>query len=341
MFFINRKKNCEIIVKPGSGGYLQTGLSVFLINDSKAIIKSDMLTFIDSETENARLSYYHVGSDGVKLLKNKMVKVTVQQAADIDSFKEPKLLGQIFDDAHTNALEQIDSKAAAYKVIVDDLHCYDNPTYFDSIASYNDRLSAYLSKVCATVSATIDAPFTKTAGNNVDIYTSADKMLRCYTWNSRENANGLAQMVRNVVQFKTGKGTKSATDNDGLDWVPDGLVEGIKTIHTKDNKTVYLVSSNFVDLPEDQHFWLTAVVIENGHLKQYPIFKSGGKTRGQITYDHAAVTHDEDEDVPDKKEPTLHFSKDLQSIYVPFTDKKNKLTGQYYVYKFDESFFVR
>jgi hypothetical protein len=337
LFFIDRKKNCNVPVKPGSS-YLETGLPAFLITEDRIVAACDQLPFMDSKVEHASVSYYYIGNNAVKWVKQKIVNITEQQAANKDTLQNSKLPGVIFDDTHAKTLEQADRKIAAYKAAIDNLSYYKNPTFFDSIKVYNDRLAGYLLKICSTMGATIDEPFTMAAERNIDIYTSADKKLRCYSWNSRENADALAVFVRNVVQFRAGRGTRSALDRDGNDWVPSGLVDGIRTIHTKDKKTVYLVSANFVDLPEDQHYWLTAVIIEKGHLRQCPIFKHSGKKLAELTYDHAAVPYD---DESDKKEPKLHFSKDLQRIYVPVPDEKNKLTGKYIVYKFDGSFFVR
>jgi hypothetical protein len=242
--------------------------------------------------------------------------------------------------ASAQTISEIDAKLAHLLVKVDEWAEHDyNDTKIskeDSLNKANELLDHYLQKIGKKIPATIEADFPKAIKRGLTIVSSDDHKLRLYSWDTR--MGGTMILYSNMAQYADGKGTRvqdmkdTAIEGDyGCDY------RGIATIHTKDNKTVYLVYEFAKVSTKDRYEAIEAFTIEGSSLKRIKIFKTKTKSLSTIGYGYDMFISADENDLTDI--PEIHLSDDKKKLYIPVV-QGDKVTKHYIVYVFDGTDFV-
>ncbi len=205
----------------------------------------------------------------------------------------------------------------------------------DSLSDQDDKLSKYLQKVSLKYPQTIKAQFTQAAKSGLSIVTSDDHKVRFYSWDT--HLGGTMRNYADRVQYQTTKGTgfkclncDTTKDEDyGEDF------DGITTIHTQSNKTVYLVFGSSKISTKDRAESIDAWETEGSELKSANIFKAKTKDLSSIGYGYDMfASGDVNKDIPH-----IHLGKDNKRLYIPIVDGEI-VTAKYLVYVWDGHQFV-
>jgi hypothetical protein len=238
--------------------------------------------------------------------------------------------------SYSQSIPEIDTKLAA---LLDKIAYWDNDTTGkrdDSLEKANDRISAYIQKVGSKNSSTLSAAFPKAARGPLSVISSDDNKIRLYSWDTR--MGGSMRLYYDLIQYMTDNGVKvkdmrdpKAEEDYGCDY------NGIFTIHTAGNKTIYLVCGYAIESTKDRHEAVEAYTIDGSVFKKFDLFKTKTKSLNTIGYGYdqfASMGDDHQKDLP-----TIHLSKDFKNLYIPIVNGEI-LTDKYLVYVFDGNNYV-
>jgi hypothetical protein len=241
--------------------------------------------------------------------------------------------------AHAQSMADIDKRMSA---MLDKITYWaeyngndDKISASDSLSDQDDKLSKYLEKVSLKYPQTIKAKFVQAAKSGLSIVTSDDHRVRFYSWDT--HLGGTMRNYSDRVQYQTTKGIRficlncdTTKDEDyGEDY------DGITTIHTQTNKTVYIVFGSSKLSTKDRAEIVEAWEIAGNELQFANIFKAKTKNLSVIGYGYDMfASGDGDKDIP-----SIHLGKDNKRLYIPIVDGE-KVTAKYLVYVWDGSQFV-
>ncbi|HET7152551.1 MAG TPA: hypothetical protein VFJ29_02205, partial [Candidatus Kapabacteria bacterium] len=230
--------------------------------------------------------------------------------------------------AQVQTIKQIDARIARYlnRIICLD-QCQNSDTtgvdYSDSIQLVDDQLYVYMHKAFKANPATLTAKFPRAEKEGLEYVTSEDGNLRFYDWDML--TGGTMHFFMDVAEYKTNTGVEVIAKYGGetrFNGCYYHLHPGIAVIHAK-NKTVYVSSYNSIGSNQDASMGIAAYALENNTLVRVPFFRAKGKLKNGIGfgYNRFAGTYGEDLD----KEPAIHFSSDMQKLFVPTKNDKEGL----------------
>ena len=205
----------------------------------------------------------------------------------------------------------------------------------DSLSDLDDKLSRYLEKISLKYPQTIKAQFIQAAKSGLSIVTSDDLKVRFYSWDT--HLGGTMRNYSDRVQYQTTKGTRFICMN--CDTTIDGNYgeefDGITTLHTQNNKTVYLVFGSAKLSTPDRAEIIDAWEITGNELMPANIFKTKTKNLSSIGYGYDMfASSDANNDIPH-----IHLGKDNKRLYIPIVDGEI-VTAKYLVYVWDGNQFV-
>jgi len=199
------------------------------------------------------------------------------------------------------------------------------------VSKANWKLLAYIKEACERQEF-LRAPLKKAQEAGLNRVTSSDGKLCIYCWDTL--TGGTMHNYWALAQYQDGNevlcdllnpgSMKETDDGEGGYWY-----DKIRTIKTKDNKTVYLVTGGSRGSTIDFGDIIEAYSIDKGQFALVPIFQTKTKLLDQIEIEvHGA-------------EPVeILVSDDNQKVSVPIITKDGTPTDRFLVYKFNGSKFV-
>ncbi|MDX2108488.1 MAG: hypothetical protein SFY67_18990 [Candidatus Melainabacteria bacterium] len=206
---------------------------------------------------------------------------------------------------------------------------------YDKLQDANVQLLNYIKKNSINPQM-MKAPLKEACVNGLTAFVSDDKKVRCYSWDTL--TGGTMHFFYSLISYDAGNSSfklKVLNPNDKeTEEDPGSCFEGLDTIKTKDGKTVYLIRDLFIGSGMIHGRTITAYVVANGKLVEYPFFQTSKKTLKSINFGFGEYS-DATEFVlsPDKK--TLRVP-----LIKPTPDETGAATGKYLTYAFDGSRFV-
>lgn len=139
----------------------------------------------------------------------------------------------------------------------------------DSLVYANVALLTYLKDVCLKYPATIKADFKKLNNAGISITSSDDEKIRIYDWDTRTGGtmrfyNALGQYEDNGKVYVGIINDVSIRDSEGHS-DNGSYYSKYYSIHTKDNKTIYLATSTSVESSAMGYRGIYACTVENGN----------------------------------------------------------------------------
>ncbi|RVT98164.1 hypothetical protein EOD41_17485 [Mucilaginibacter limnophilus] len=210
-----------------------------------------------------------------------------------------------------------------------------NPGGDDSLENANVVFGKKLKNYTGKYSFTISHPFNQLTKAGLKVVTSADGLLRIYSWDT--SLGGTMHKFRNIAQYKSGTKVYSTlliTDKAGFepfysDIYPINTEE--KTYYLSINKSIlssaYLVQGVRVFTIEHDKLNINAKLIKT---------KSGLNYRLDVDSDLSA-----DVNKGIGEQPELQFYPKTQALKVPLITSKGKITNKFIVYKFTGKYFER
>lgn len=210
---------------------------------------------------------------------------------------------------------------------------------YDKLGNTNLELLKSL-RFIAVQPGIMSAPLKKAVNAGLSVYTSDDKKLRCYSWDTL--TGGTMHVFYSLIAFDTGAGklkcrviNPASSDAEGD---PGAAFEGLDTIKTKDGKTVYLVRDLFIGSGMIHGRTIRAYIIAGKYLTNYPFFQPASKKMlNSISFDFA--------EYGDGTE--FELSADKKTLKVPLIKPAAKdspgsgtATGKFLNYYFDGNKFV-
>ncbi len=241
--------------------------------------------------------------------------------------------------AHAQSMTDIDKHLAA---MLDKITYWaeyngndDKISPFDSLSDLDDKLGKYLEKVSLKYPKTLKSQFIQAAKSGLSIVTSDDNKVRFYSWDT--HLGGTMRNYADRVQYQTTKHTgficlNCDTTKEG-DYGED--FDGITTLHTQSNKTVYLVFGSSKISTKDRAESIDAWEIAGNELKPANIFKAKTKTLSVIGYGYDMFASGD----ANNEIAHIHLSKDNKRLCIPIVDGEI-VTAKYLVYVWDGNQFV-
>lgn len=206
---------------------------------------------------------------------------------------------------------------------------------YDKLQAANIQLLNYLKKN-STNSQMMRASLKDACENGLSVFTSDDKKVKCYSWDTL--TGGSMHFFYSLISYDAGNSSfklKVLNPNDKeTEEDPGSCFEGLDTIKTKDGKTVYLIRDLFVGSGMIHGRTITAYVLANGKLVEYPFFQTSKKILKSINFGFGAYS-DAAEFVLTADKKTLKVP-----LIKPTPDETGEATGKYLSYAFDGSRFV-
>lgn len=207
---------------------------------------------------------------------------------------------------------------------------------YEKLEAANDQLLKYL-KIVSVQHAVMADPLKMADDKGLSVYTSDDKKLRCYSWDTL--TGGTMHNFQCLIVFDAGnRQLKCKVLNpSGSEGDPGSAFEGVDTIKTKDGKTVYLVRDLFIGSGLIHGRTISAYVIANGKLSTYPFFQAGQKLLKKISFEFAEYTDGTEFELSDdKKTLKVPLIKPAPADY----PGSGSATGKFLNYCFNGSRFV-
>lgn len=206
---------------------------------------------------------------------------------------------------------------------------------YEKLEATNEQMLSFLKKNSISPQM-MKAPLKEACGNGLTALISDDKKVRCYSWDTL--TGGTMHFFYSLIAYDTGSGIKCKVFNpndknsEGED--PGSCFEGIDTIKTTDGKTVYLVRELFIGSGMIHARSITAYVVANGKLTEYPFFQTTKKTLKSISFGFGEYSD----------EAEIKLSSDKKTLQIPIIKKSEDdtgpATGKYLKYVFDGKCFV-
>lgn len=206
----------------------------------------------------------------------------------------------------------------------------------------NNQLLKYLITACKKYPATLKLDLNTAQPSRLRIVTSADSNFRIYFWD--DGFMGSARSYTLLSQYRDEKNNihtkilNNGTEKSEGVVCSGTLVRALKTIKTKDGKTIYLTIERIIF---SNAYYLESVncyVIDHDKLKSnYPLFQTKTKMLPSIEFEIDLSA--------DNKYNTSYadgeskISADNKTLSIPIVDGLSP-TGKFIIYKFDGYKFV-
>src|SRR5271170_1175383 len=181
-------------------------------------------------------------------------------------------------------------------------------TDYDKLQAENDELLKYLESVCV-LPEIMASPLKKAMNAGLDVITSDDKKLRCYSWDTR--TGGTMHFYYSLIAYDAGsshiKSLVLNPENNQKNGDPGSAFESADSIKTNDGKTVYLVRDQSIGSTIIHGRTIQAYTISNGKLVKCPFFKTPKQLLDNISY---AFNEDSDK-------TEIHLSDDKKTLRIP------------------------
>ncbi|HNN62208.1 MAG TPA: hypothetical protein PKH78_04170 [Candidatus Obscuribacter sp.] len=209
---------------------------------------------------------------------------------------------------------------------------------FEKLEGANSDLLKYL-KATALKPEAMTIPLKKAAESGLSVFTSDDKKVRCYSWDTL--TGGTMHVFYSFISYDAGnKQIKCLVLNPsgtGSEGDPGSTIEALDTFTTKDGKTVYVTRDLFIGSGLIHGRTIKAYTITGGALKKHTFFQAGKLLLSEISFDFA-----EYEDGTE-----FELSKDKKTLKVPLikpaakdSPGSGKATGKFLNYYFDGYHFI-
>ena len=208
----------------------------------------------------------------------------------------------------------------------------------DSLENANEVFAKKLKDYTVKYPSTIIQDFSALKKERLDIFTSADGLLRIYSWETW--LGGTMRDFANVFQYNNGKNIQSvylhSTGDDSKENIP--FYSNLYTFKAN-QKTYYLGIYGCIYSTKDAGTGIKIFDIENGELNtDVKIIKTASGLHGKIYYDYDFFSV---VDIAYDKRPTISFDAATKSIYVPLVDGNGKVTHKFITYKFTGKYFEK
>lgn len=212
----------------------------------------------------------------------------------------------------------------------------DDSDDYEKLEAANNELLKFL-KTASVQQQVMADPLKRSIDKGLSIFTSDDKKLRCYSWDTL--TGGTMHNFYSLIVFEAGsKQLKCKVLNPSdIEGSPGAGFEGVDTIRTNEGKTVYLVRDLFIGSGLIHGRTIRSYVITNGKLSKYPFFQAGKKLLDEISFEFAEYVDGTE----------FELSKDKKALKVPLIKPPSAdsagsgtATGKFLTYYFNGSKFV-
>ena len=228
----------------------------------------------------------------------------------------------------------MDSRLAYYLGRLDYWYAHADETAggADSLENNNDLLIEYLEKTVMRHDSSFISNFPAAVKNGLNITTSADKKIRIYAWDRKDDPD--KQHIETLAQYMTYYDVR-CIDLAALEAknAPGYFYDTIMPISTKEGLAYLATCHRSSPLRAEG---LKAYGIADHKLAKIQLFRDKESAYNEISYDYSLTPG---EDTP-KDSLLLHFSDKKDKIYIPVI-KDGIFTGSFIVYAFDGYKFVQ
>lgn len=207
---------------------------------------------------------------------------------------------------------------------------------YEKLEATNDEILKLLKK-SSVEPQMMKAPLKEATANGLSAFVSDDKKLRCYCWDTL--TGGTMHFFYSLIAYDIGNNkikcnvlNPSNKNPEGED--PGSCIEGVDTIKTTDGKTVYLVRDLFIGSGMIHGRSITAYILANGKLIEYPFFQTSKKLLKSINFGFGEYSD----------EAEIKLSSDKKTLKIPVIKKSEDdtgpATGKYLNYVFNGNRFV-
>lgn len=208
----------------------------------------------------------------------------------------------------------------------------------DSLVQPNMSLMKYARKALLQPQ-TISAPFPYATDKGLMVTSSEDGKLRFYAWDTW--IGGSMHVFNALMQYMSGDSVKLKVLNDIATFMarpnPGSYCTDIKTMYTRDKKTVYLVTDCSIASDNDRAYGIRAYEIENGTINAVPFFRQGKLTTTSLNYAFNSVPGT---DTIPHEYNMVHMSDDKSKLYVPIVNNNGVLSDYFAEFRFDGDYFI-
>jgi len=235
--------------------------------------------------------------------------------------------------SYAQSAAQMDAKVVYYLGRIDYWRQSSSDGAIDSLTSVNDSLEHYFLKVLS-LKAAVTADFKKSKEAGLDCISSEDGKVRFYDWDTW--TGGTMHIFTDLAQNRTTHGAAVMrivdTTSEGD---PGCFYTNVYSTKTA-NGTIYMVLYGVIGSNRDKGEGIAAYAIQNDTLVHKPVFHTATKLLDHIEYgyDFTLVADIEGE------RPGIHFSPDMQKLYIPVVKENGAFTKTFLVYAFDGNNYV-
>jgi hypothetical protein len=199
----------------------------------------------------------------------------------------------------------------------------------DMIAIANNELKNYLKEVNGEVLLT--GQFPKSEEYGLQYVASEDGNVRIYCWNIWDGGGRINQSG-NIVVYKGKNGIKISdiidSDSDG----DSNWQQYIKTVHTRDNDVIYLVTNFVAHSLTSRTEGIHAYTIKEDAFVARTAFKTKTRYLNSIEFDYELGRNNLTQGIT--------LSNDKSFLSVPIVRKDGTFTDNKLIYRFDGEMFV-
>jgi hypothetical protein len=203
-----------------------------------------------------------------------------------------------------------------------------NVDAYDSISRYDSLFGEMLQHLTSANPASLHYPFNRLMNQGVTIATSADGLLRIYSWDGQ--TGGSAHNANNIYQYKVdGKVCSTLTIVDGGPGDNYSAVYLFKT----GNKTYYLASSEAIVGTLRAHAILEILRLDSGGLQRnVPLIHTGSGITGILAFDY---------NLDSEGDAAFQFNSATTTITFPIVLDDGRVTKRKIRYVFNGKYFMR
>jgi hypothetical protein len=207
---------------------------------------------------------------------------------------------------------------------------------WESLEADNNKFKETFTKYLAAYPETLTYEFDALKKANIHIATSADKLLRIYSWNTW--LGGTMDDFENMFQYKSNGITyhQNSWDKTEKEWDYAPFYSQIFTLKTN-NKTYYLVIKNGSYSSNDASQSIQVFTIENDKLIDSVKLiktKNGFTNAIDVSFDFFSVV-----DRPERPLKLIKYDNEKKIIYIPIVYDNGKVTDRYILYQYNGEYF--